>query len=71
MRNYTNQANVIKRIAFDGLTIIGDQCVTSPVCMLLTTAKPDEQYVSALKQRCLPNDIITFLRFNDACRKRN
>ncbi|EOY8403664.1 hypothetical protein V5K10_000518 [Enterobacter asburiae] len=41
MRNYTNQANIIKRIAFDGLAIISDERVTSPICVLLAATKPD------------------------------
>ncbi|MCE2009102.1 hypothetical protein [Enterobacter ludwigii] len=51
MRNYTNQANVIKRIAFNGLTVVGNESVTSPIGVLLAAAKPDEQRVSALKRR--------------------
>ncbi|EPL2414743.1 hypothetical protein [Enterobacter cloacae] len=50
MRNYTYQANIIKRLAFNGFTIISNERVTGPVRMLLASAKPDEQSVSALKQ---------------------
>ncbi|MCU6277028.1 hypothetical protein [Enterobacter quasiroggenkampii] len=46
MRNYTNQANIIKSLAFYGLTIISDQCVPGPIRVLLAAAKPDEQCVS-------------------------
>ncbi|EPV3661300.1 MULTISPECIES: hypothetical protein [Enterobacter cloacae complex] len=49
MRNYTNQANIIKRIAFYGLSIIGNERITSPICVLLASAKPDEQCVSAIE----------------------
>ncbi|WP_320709342.1 hypothetical protein [Enterobacter sp. 302C9] len=41
MRNYTNQANIIKRLAFDGLAIISNERVTSPIRVLLAAAKPD------------------------------
>nr|WP_183516239.1 hypothetical protein [Enterobacter ludwigii]MBB2843649.1 hypothetical protein [Enterobacter ludwigii] len=51
MRNYTYQANVIKRLAFYGLSIVSDERFAGPVRMLLAAAKPDEQCVSALKQR--------------------
>ncbi|KLR16301.1 hypothetical protein ABR26_18680 [Enterobacter bugandensis] len=68
MRNYTNQANIIKRIAFDGLTVISDERVTSPICMLLATTKPDEQCVFTLKRDSTFNDIIAFRRFNNAHR---
>ncbi|HII4350305.1 hypothetical protein [Enterobacter sp. KB-221C9] len=43
MRNYTNQANVTKRISFNGLTIISDERFPLQARTLLTTAKPDEQ----------------------------
>ncbi|HBE6754324.1 TPA: hypothetical protein KML76_004918 [Escherichia coli] len=49
MRNYTYQANIIKRLTFDCLTIISNERVTGPVRMLLASAKPDEQCVSALE----------------------
>ncbi|HDT1602680.1 TPA: hypothetical protein QHT00_001759 [Enterobacter sichuanensis] len=49
MRNYTYHANVIKRLAFNGFTIISNERVTGPVRMLLSAAKPDEQSVSALE----------------------
>ncbi|MFP2365662.1 hypothetical protein ACLEXY_02985 [Enterobacter ludwigii] len=51
MRNYTYQANVIKRIAFNGLTVVSNQRATCPISMLLSATKPNEQGVSALKQR--------------------
>ncbi|MEM5023070.1 hypothetical protein WJT80_01700 [Enterobacter roggenkampii] len=41
MRNYTNQANIIKCLAFDGIAVIGDECFTSEICVLLAAAKPD------------------------------
>ncbi|WP_276533110.1 hypothetical protein [Enterobacter vonholyi] len=41
MRNYTNKANIIKRLALYGLTIISDERATGPICMLLAAAKPD------------------------------
>ncbi|MHA1071665.1 hypothetical protein [Enterobacter ludwigii] len=71
MRNYTNQANVIKRIAFNGLTVVGNESVTSPIGVLLAAAKPDEQCISALHQRCVINYIIAFLRFNNVWGKSN
>ncbi|WP_288764536.1 hypothetical protein [uncultured Enterobacter sp.] len=71
MRNYTNQANIIKRIAFDGLTVISDERVTSPVGMLLATTKPDEQCVFTLKRDSTFNDIIAFRRFDNTCRRMN
>ncbi|MCM7883472.1 hypothetical protein [Enterobacter sichuanensis] len=70
MRNDTNQANVIKRLAFNGFTIISNKRVTGPVRMLLAAAKPDEQCVSALAKRCALNNIKAFLSFDNACRKR-
>ncbi|MFP2785970.1 hypothetical protein [Enterobacter ludwigii] len=51
MRNHANKANVIKRLAFYGLSIISNERLTGPICMLLAAAKPDEQCVSTLKQR--------------------
>ncbi|WP_336667235.1 hypothetical protein [Enterobacter mori] len=51
MLDHANKANIIKSLAFYGLTIISDQCVTGPKGMLLASAKPDEQCISALKQR--------------------
>ncbi|WP_324280123.1 hypothetical protein SOP92_10410 [Enterobacter ludwigii] len=49
MRNYTNQANIIKRIAFDGLAIIRDKRATRPIGVLLAAAKPDQQCISAIE----------------------
>ncbi|HDC4520892.1 TPA: hypothetical protein O8T94_000663 [Enterobacter kobei] len=49
MGNYTNQANIIKRIAFNGLTVVGNESITSPIGVLLATTKPDEQCISAFK----------------------
>ncbi|MHA0274770.1 hypothetical protein [Enterobacter ludwigii] len=68
MRNYTNQANVIKRIAFYCLTIIGDERVTSPIGVLLATAKPYKQCVCTFARNSTLNDIIAFRRFNNARR---
>ncbi|HBH7063454.1 TPA: hypothetical protein KWH93_003627 [Enterobacter cloacae] len=65
MRNYTYHANVIKRLAINGFTIISNERVTGPVRMLLAATEPYEQCVSALECRCVLNDIIAFLRFND------
>ncbi|MCK7012757.1 MULTISPECIES: hypothetical protein [Enterobacter cloacae complex] len=67
MRNYTNQTNIIKCLAFDGFTIISYERVTGPVRMLLAAAKPDKQSVSALELCSVINDIIAFLRFDNAC----
>ncbi|WP_048996201.1 hypothetical protein [Enterobacter kobei] len=66
MGNYTNQANVIQRISFDGFAIIRDKRATRPIGVLLAAAKPNEQGVSALKQRYVLYNIITFLRFDNA-----
>ncbi|WP_274621797.1 hypothetical protein [Enterobacter chengduensis] len=41
MGDYTNQANVIQRISFDGFAIISDNRATSPICVQLAAAKPD------------------------------
>lgn len=51
MRNYTNQANIIKCLTFDCLTIISNERLSGPERMLLASAKPDEQCVAALACR--------------------
>ncbi|CAH0164863.1 Uncharacterised protein [Enterobacter ludwigii] len=71
VRNNTNNTNVIYCITFYCLTIISNERVTSPIGVLLAAAKPNEQCVSALKQRRVINYIIPFRRFNDVCRRRN
>ncbi|EHN8791603.1 TPA: hypothetical protein ACOEHI_000618 [Enterobacter kobei] len=49
MGNYTNQANVIQRISFDGFAIIRDKRATRPIGVLLAAAKPDQQCISAIE----------------------
>ncbi|HCR2141976.1 TPA: hypothetical protein OND26_003469 [Enterobacter kobei] len=49
MGNYTNQANVIQRISFDGFAIIRDKRATRPIGVLLAATKPDKQRFSAIE----------------------
>jgi hypothetical protein len=41
MRDNTNKTNIIQFFAFYGLTIVSDECIISPACMLLTATEPD------------------------------